>query len=157
MRTTTETSPTEALSTVTCSLASTPDESTWSSPRTEVQRSYATDHTFYFIHTPSGGVRGTKATDSYALTQSSHTGLMQHASKYGCRIEPTSARGKHANSVTERSVGAIASETNLAMSAPTPPVPSKFLDPCFEYACISIIIERLVPHPTISSLVCMYT
>jgi hypothetical protein len=61
----------------------------------------------------------------------------QHASKYGYRIEPTLARDKHANGVAERSVGAIACKTNLAMLAPTPTVPSKFLDLCFEYACVT--------------------
>jgi hypothetical protein len=46
--------------------------STRSSPRTEW--SCATDHPFYLTPTPSGGVRGATAIDSYALTQSSHTG-----------------------------------------------------------------------------------
>jgi hypothetical protein len=63
--------------------------------------------------------------------------FMQHASKYGYRIEPTPARDKHANGVAERTVGAIASKTNLAMLAPSPPVPNKFWDLCFEYACVT--------------------
>ena len=57
-----------ADTTLLSSLTSTPDASTRSSPRTEVQRSCVTDQRL------RGGVRGATATDSYVLTQSSHTG-----------------------------------------------------------------------------------
>jgi hypothetical protein len=45
--------------------------------------------------------------------------FMQHASKYGYRIEPTPTRDKHANGVAERTIAAIASKTTLAMLDPS--------------------------------------
>jgi hypothetical protein len=60
---------------------------------------------------------------------------MQHASKYGYRIEATPLRDKHANGIAERAVGIISAKTNLQMLAPTPRVPNKYWCLSMEYAC----------------------
>ena len=56
-------------------------------------------------------------------------------SAFGYRHERTPARDKHANGVAERSVGVIAVKTNIAMLAPSPPVPQIFWDLAMAYAC----------------------
>ena len=56
-------------------------------------------------------------------------------SAFGYRIERTPPRDKHANGVAERSVQTIETKTNIAMLAPTPPVPQKFWDLAMAYAC----------------------
>jgi hypothetical protein len=61
--------------------------------------------------------------------------FMQHASKYGYRVEATPPRDKHANGIAERAVGIISAKTNLQMLAPTPRVPNKYWCLCMEYAC----------------------
>jgi hypothetical protein len=71
--------------------------------------------------------------DPELLYQSIH--FMQHASKYGYRVEATPPRDKHANGIAERAVGIISAKTNLHMLAPTPPVPDKYWCLCMEYAC----------------------
>ena len=56
-------------------------------------------------------------------------------SAFGYRIERTPPRDKHANGIAERSVQTIETKTNIAMLAPTPPVPQKFWDLAMAYAC----------------------
>ena len=57
------------------------------------------------------------------------------ASAFGYRVEPTPPRDKHANGIAERSIQTIETKTNIAMLAPTPPVPQKFWDLAMAYAC----------------------
>ena len=46
-------------------------------------------------------------------------------------------RDKHAQGIAERSVGVIATKTNIAMMAPTPNVPPKYWCLAMSYACIT--------------------
>ena len=59
------------------------------------------------------------------------------ASAFGYRIERTPARDKHANGIAERTVQTIETKTNIAMLAPTPPVPQKYWDLAMAYACVT--------------------
>ena len=59
------------------------------------------------------------------------------ASAVGYRIERTPARDKHANGIAERTVQTIETKTNIAMLAPTPPVPQKYWDLGMAYACVT--------------------
>ena len=56
-------------------------------------------------------------------------------SAFGYRIERTPPRDKHANGVAERTVQTIQTKTNIAMLAPTPPVPKQFWELAMTYAC----------------------
>ena len=67
--------------------------------------------------------------------------FLQHASKYGYRLEGTPARDKHANGVAERSVGTISAKCNLTMLAPRPQVPHKYWDLAFDYCCITAALN----------------
>ena len=58
-------------------------------------------------------------------------------SAFGYRIERTPARDKHANGVAERTVGVIATKTNIAMLAPSPPVPQQFWELAMTYTCVT--------------------
>ena len=63
--------------------------------------------------------------------------FVQCLSSFGYRLEPTPPRDKHANGVAERTVGLAQSKCNLVMMAPTPPVPQRYWDLAFNYACIT--------------------
>ena len=56
-------------------------------------------------------------------------------SRFGYELERSPPRDKHANGIAERAVGSITAKTNLAMLAPTPPVPQRFWDLAMSYAC----------------------
>ena len=57
------------------------------------------------------------------------------AAAFGYRLERTPERDKHANGIAERSVGVIATKTNIAMLQPAPAVPHKYWDLAMTYAC----------------------
>lgn len=57
--------------------------------------------------------------------------------KYSYYIEHSPTRDKHAQGIAERSVGLIATKTNVAMLAPTPAVPLKYWCLAMSYACIT--------------------
>lgn len=59
------------------------------------------------------------------------------ASAFGYRIERTPPRDKHANGIAERTVQTIETKTNIAMLAPTPPVPQKYWELAMAYACVT--------------------
>jgi hypothetical protein len=54
---------------------------------------------------------------------------------FGYRIEKTAPRDKHAGGVAERTVGSVTAKANVALLAPTPPVPSRYWDTALAYAC----------------------
>lgn len=58
-------------------------------------------------------------------------------SKYNYYIEHSPTRDKHAQGLAERSVGMIATKTNVAMLAPKPAVPLKYWCLAMSYACIT--------------------
>jgi hypothetical protein len=57
--------------------------------------------------------------------------FMQHASKYGYRVESSPPHDKNAKGIAN----VISAKTNLHMLAPTPRVPTKYWCLCMEYAC----------------------
>ena len=57
--------------------------------------------------------------------------------RYSYYIEHSPTRDKHAQGIAERSVGVIATKTNIAMMAPTPNVPPKYWCLAMSYACIT--------------------
>ena len=69
------------------------------------------------------------------------------ASAFGYRIERTPARDKHANGIAERTVQTIETKTNIAMLAPTPPVPQKYWDLAMAYACVTHSYHRINTSP----------
>ena len=71
--------------------------------------------------------------DSEANYQSQE--FLAFTSSIGYNLERTPVRDKHANGVAERSVGLIASKTNVAMMSPTPKVPQSYWDFAMAYAC----------------------
>ena len=58
--------------------------------------------------------------------------------KYNYYIEHSPTRDKHAQGIAERSVGLIATKTNVAMLAPSPAVPLKYWCLAMAYACITM-------------------
>ena len=54
-------------------------------------------------------------------------------------MEHSPTRDKHAQGIAERSVGVIATKTNIAMMASTPNVPPKYWCLATSYACIVIV------------------
>jgi len=61
--------------------------------------------------------------------------FQEMAFQYGYRLEHTPPRDKHAGGIAERTVGLITLKANVAMRAPTPPVPISFWDSAMTYAC----------------------
>ena len=57
--------------------------------------------------------------------------------QYHYYIEHSPTRDKHAQGLAERSVGIIATKTNVAMLSPTPAVPLKYWCLAMSYACIT--------------------
>ena len=57
--------------------------------------------------------------------------------QYKYYIEHSPTRDKHSQGIAERSVGVIATKTNVAMMAPTPTVPPKYWCLAMSYACIT--------------------
>jgi hypothetical protein len=57
------------------------------------------------------------------------------AHRYGYRLEHTPPRDKHAGGIAERTVGIITLKANVAMLAPSKPVPISFWDHAMSYAC----------------------
>ena len=70
------------------------------------------------------------AESSYKSTE-----FLAMAYKYNYRLEHTPPRDKHAGGIAERSIGVIALKTNVAMMAPSPPVPKSYWDLAMVYAC----------------------
>jgi Reverse transcriptase (RNA-dependent DNA polymerase) len=58
--------------------------------------------------------------------------------QYKYYIEHSPTRDKHAQGLAERSIGIIATKTNIAMLAPTPAVPLKYWCLAMSYACITM-------------------
>ena len=84
---------------------------------------------------PSTPVSGDRFIRLDAETSYRSSEFQETAHHYGYRLEHTPPRDKHAGGVAERTVGLITLKANVAMLAPTPPVPISFWDSAVSYAC----------------------
>ena len=80
----------------------------------------------------------TQSIGSLGSMQKSHIDPVSSPTELGYRTEPTPPGDKHANGISERTVGVIAAKCNTIMLAPTPPVPPKFWDIAMIYLCATM-------------------
>ena len=85
--------------------------------------------------TPPTPVAGDRFIRVDAATNYRSTEFQEIAHHFGYRLEHTPPRDKHAGGVAERTVGLITLKANVAMLAPTQPVPISFWDSAVSYAC----------------------
>ena len=85
--------------------------------------------------TPPTPVAGDRFIRVDAATNYRSTEFQEIAHHFGYRLEHTPPRDKHAGGVAERTVGLITLKANVAMLAPTRPVPISFWDSAVSYAC----------------------